>query len=311
MSEVLGPIEKIEQIGQDIAWLNDAMNAEFDRTALGPSVVELIGDIEKEHPLMGQEVIARGRPLVPSMDEDATVHTLTALPEYLSARKGAVKGTYRGYGVRPVYLPEYKDHVQTMVHILETDQLGYADEAGNQHTVNNFHFVMAEGSRLEPILPMNNHNLKAMADSKTVERFDEILFDEALNAEQKIRRLGGFANRVFRHEGHLIDRQYRRVSYLNASGVLDGVFVGTRDFMIAHDREQYVAGLEVPTISEDEHSSVSVGGLMFDVLPGYKKMDNKSIRFQQHPELFLAAQIPNGWLALPVKSLDKIKKRGE
>ena len=213
--------------------------------------------------------------------------------------------------MRPIYLPECEDYVQSMAHLLETDNLAYTDEAGNQHTVNHFHFVLAQDSHLEPILPINNHNLSAMADSKKIEKFDEILFQEDLDTEQKIRRVGGFANKVFRHEGHLIDRQYGRVSYLNASGILDGVSVVTSDFIIARDRERYVAGLEVPIISEDEHSSVSVGALVFDILPGYKKTDNKSVRLHLPPELFLAAPIPSGWLALPVKSVDKIKKREE
>lgn len=310
MNGPIGPVETIERIGQEISWLNDELHFEVEQENVEQVFPPLISDVEKDHPLMNYQVRVHGRQLELTKNEDDSLQPFTVLPEDLSASKGPVEGKYGGYCIRPVYLPEHDYTLHSIVHVVETGQLSYPDAEGNQHNVTKLRYVMAEGSRLEPKLPIGAHHLGDMSGSRVVEQFDEILFDEELEAEEQIRQIGRCANEMFRSEEHLIDVQYQRVSYLNASGLLDGVFVETSDFMIVSDRDRYVDGTGMPKIADDAHSSVSVGALSFDVLPSYEQSGAKSFKLRQPPELFLAAQIPAGWLALPVKSLDKIKKRG-
>jgi len=298
-----GPLDICRRVNDEAEGIDDLLieSQELDEADSGP-IKEWINELEKQHPLIGQEVVVYGQVLTPSMGDNGVVHPLTT---GVDKEGNAVEGKYCGYMVCTAYDPVLDESGDILAHMVKTSTESYADEFGNVITKDSFTYVWVWGSEVIPKLPLLAHSLEDLKDDEPVDEFDRLTLESAMPRAEVVRRIGSIANRLFINtEYDQAEMNQQRVSYLNSLGILDGIVLVTRDVLVM-DRDDYIKGDNIRY--SDMSNVLHLKPQAFDILPGYLRIPGGGIFPGGPPELFATCELVDGRSVLiPIKAVEEI-----
>jgi|GEM_PF-2164578 len=305
-SSPLDEIRRLNEAARNMEVL--AVECPEEALANGSQFDELIKKLDLQHPLLEEEVIVYGSPLIPCADADGNMHPLSlAADEYSmpTEEKMGIRGIYYGLGMRPAYSQDLNKVIPVAAHLVMTGQYQYADEFYNWYNKKNIEHIWVVGSEIVPVLPVHGHNLYDLRKDALIEKFNSIAFEGTASVPDIVRQLGAVANDVLGgDDGFNIERTRQRISYLNSLELLSSLVLTSTEVVVGN-RDSYLAGEADELGIVDKTTPLKMRGGMFDALPGFKRLPDDSINFAgRAPELFVVGSYYEGaHTFMPVKDI--------
>jgi len=316
MSELAprGPLDVMEDMENEVDALEELVEHYFNTDASSnDELIELVGELNQQHPAINQQVVAYGSVLTPSMDHEFSVWPLTLaaddfIPESARDEYAVTFGIYKGLGIRQIWSQEQDAQGYVLTHLIEDiTPHEYFDEYGNRYLKSHITHIWSYGSSIVPALPIESHSLRDLAHDRVVREFNKFAFGE-YEVTHIVQQLGRIANEALRNDEHRWDQCRQRVSYLNSLDILRFVVLEARDIVVA-DRDKYMAGEDI---------DFSTGGQLFtlwaehfDFMPGYARSAGGVPELGLPPELFAAAHLDGTPILIPMKNVLKIRPLSE
>lgn len=302
-----GPLDIARIVNEEAEALDDMLtDAIIDTDQLdSASLRDLILDLDRQHPLMGQEVKVYGMQLSIGMDEDGGVMPVTFAPDLSNG--GAAEGIYQGFAICSVYIPKVDEDVDVVCHRIKTGETTYLDQFQHQITKEFLTYVCVFGSEVIPKLPVNAHSLEDLYKDRLLAEVDKLVWQDDTLDPCTVKTIGRIANRVLAAEEYREEINYQRVSYLNQLGLFQDMIVTTRDIAIA-TRDDFISGKNI-AFSDPNTDPVELQPYMLDILPGYMRVGDSGILLGGPLELF--AHYPAGEdkiIFIPMKLVEEIKQ---
>jgi hypothetical protein len=230
---------------------------------------EAVLALDKDHPLIGHRVAIFGSELTPGVDATGKVRSLAQSVERLS---GVRQGVYLGHNLKKVYDPTTNKISIRVVHDLKGETFDIWDELGDHNRKTRHDFVCVTGSELVPEAPLNAHSLKDLSDDRVAKAIDLIAFNASLSLYRKLKAFHTLARRFLAVEGHRVEINRQRLSYLNSLELVAGAVINTSDLLFI-DEDQTSGDANVVGASNPAN--------ILGVLPRYFQTD---VAYRRSPD---------------------------
>lgn len=289
MSERLaqGPLDTVREIGvqaEELDWL--ARTVRPNDSEAFSSLQAQAKELEAEHPLLKQEVVVYGTAVHADFNRVVRRWRRAKAPEHVTQT-----GKYGGIMVCETYdsdtgQPDYR--VVHVIHLGSSPMV--SDGLGNFDQKHYMNYVLAKGSEVVPILPVNAHSLEELEDDPVIELIDKIMYDEAADDTEKIIRLGEEVNEALAahefHEDPSINHQ--RASYINALGLHGMVSLKVSEILIG-DADEAATEFEFAVLD----SAIKFMPDIFEIASGYELVSGQEEPLTGGPpELYARASLP-------------------
>ena len=303
-----GPLDRVRRINEDAGAL-DEMVRQYSGTGFSRSgfVRDELVQLNGNHPLRGQEVMLWGEKLVPT-GKDELADGAPGRTLQVEEHGGPVVGKYCGYNVLPFYSPVTQDVEEGVAHAVEIERKSFTDAQFNKNTRTFMGYVLASGSSVETILPINTHSFEDLRDDRLLPELESLALDERVPTETVFKKIGSIVDEILVKEKWRVMRNYQRVSYINSLGLQHQVSLLASDMLVGR-RDAYIAnpdGGEV--LPNDMSNTLRIRPQRFDILPSYWRLPDGEITTGGPCELFATSSLIDGRsVMVPFKSVLEVK----
>jgi hypothetical protein len=304
-----GPLDLVRAINENAEEFDDCLTSYVIDDVPEDLLEEMsrnVSLLDSQHPLVGDQVLVYGNEITPSIDEDGSSgDCLVANEDIPNIELSPVMGKYEGFAIMPAYDAGAEDHFYTFAHMISTSQTSYIDKrTGRYLQVTDCSYVSALGSDIVPALPINAHSLVDLADDEVIEEFDEVLYADSLDDLSRLKKIGDLA---FLAMSVLIEQDefnQQRISYLNSSGLLDGLDIFSRDMLVADD--DGVVDFD-NALATNLSQSIQIKPSMLDVAHSYDREGGVPVFNESDLDLYICGQIADGKVAMaPLRKIYKV-----